>query len=83
MKIEGHSHLPGTPEVVWLLLTDPERLQKLLPGAESLVADGPHRVGGTTNDGGRRERNHLPILHFCRRRVETPENLTAGSREFS
>jgi uncharacterized protein len=43
MKIEGHSHLPGTPEQVWVLFTDPERLRKLLPGAESLVADGPNR----------------------------------------
>lgn len=43
MKIEGSSELPGTPEQVWELFTDPARLQKLLPGAESLIADGPNR----------------------------------------
>ena len=43
MKIEGRAQLPGTREQVWGLLTDPTRLQKLLPGAEELVADGPDR----------------------------------------
>jgi uncharacterized protein len=43
VKLAGQSQLPGTREEVWQLFTDPARLQKLLPGAESLVADGPNR----------------------------------------
>lgn len=43
MKFQGKNLLPGSREQVWELLTDPERLVKLLPGAEELVADGPGR----------------------------------------
>ena len=43
MKISGHAQLPGSREQVWQLLTDPERLAKLLPGAERLEPDGPDR----------------------------------------
>jgi uncharacterized protein len=43
VKIAGHAQLPGTREQVWQLLTDPARLQKLLPGAERLEPDGANR----------------------------------------
>ncbi len=43
MKIAGTALLPGTPEQVWDLLNDPQRLAKLLPGCERLDADGPDR----------------------------------------
>jgi hypothetical protein len=35
--------LPGSREQVWDLLTDPEKLAKLLPGCEKLEAIGPDR----------------------------------------
>lgn len=43
MKLEGTATLPGSPEEVWALLTDPARLAKLLPGCEALEPDGPDR----------------------------------------
>lgn len=43
MKLAGTALLPGTREEVWKLLTDPERLAKILPGAERLEPDGPDR----------------------------------------
>ena len=43
MKVAGSYLLPGTPEQVWDLLTDPERLAKCLPGCERLEPDGPDR----------------------------------------
>lgn len=43
MKLAGHYTLPGPPEKVWDLLTDPVRLAKLLPGCERLDPDGPDR----------------------------------------
>lgn len=43
MKLAGTYLLPGTPEQVWDLLNDPERLAKLLPGCERLEPDGPDR----------------------------------------
>ncbi len=43
MKLSGSYLLPGTPEQVWALLNDPERLAKLLPGCERLEPDGPDR----------------------------------------
>ncbi len=43
MKLSGSALLPGTPDEVWALLTDPDRLAKLLPGCERLEPDGPER----------------------------------------
>lgn len=43
MKLAGEYTLPGSPEKVWELLTDPNRLAKLLPGCERLDSDGPDR----------------------------------------
>ncbi len=43
MKVSGTYELPGKPEQVWALLTDPARLAKCLPGCEKLEADGPDR----------------------------------------
>ena len=43
MKIARSYLLPGTPEQVWELLNDPERLVKCLPGCERLEPDGPDR----------------------------------------
>lgn len=43
MKLAGNYALPAPPEQVWALLTDPQRLSKLLPGCERLDPDGPDR----------------------------------------
>jgi hypothetical protein len=43
MKLAGQYTLPAPPEKVWALLTDPQRLAKLLPGCEGLEPDGPDR----------------------------------------
>lgn len=43
MKISGSYLLPGSPEQVWALLNDPERLAKCLPGCDRLVPAGPDR----------------------------------------
>lgn len=43
MKLAGQYTLPAPPEKVWALLTDPQRLAKLLPGCERLDPDGPDR----------------------------------------
>ncbi len=43
MKLAGEYHLPAPPQKVWELLTDPNRLAKLLPGCERLDPDGPDR----------------------------------------
>jgi uncharacterized protein len=43
MKLAGQYILPASPEKVWALLTDPNRLAKLLPGCERLDPDGPDR----------------------------------------
>lgn len=43
MKLSGSYLLPGPPEAVWELLTDPVRLAKCLPGCESLEAIGKDR----------------------------------------
>ncbi len=43
MKLAGSYLLPGTPEDVWSLLTDPARLARCLPGCERLEPDGPDR----------------------------------------
>ncbi len=43
MKIAGTALLPGTPQQVWELLNDPQRLAKLLPGCERLEPDGADR----------------------------------------
>jgi carbon monoxide dehydrogenase subunit G len=43
MKLAGQYVLPAPPVKVWELLTDPERLAKLLPGCERLDPDGPDR----------------------------------------
>jgi len=43
MKLAGQYLLPAPPAKVWALLTDPNRLAKLLPGCERLDPDGPDR----------------------------------------
>ena len=43
MKLAGQYVLPALPAKVWALLTDPNRLAKLLPGCERLDPDGPDR----------------------------------------
>ncbi len=43
MKLAGQYTLPASPAKVWALLTDPQRLAKLLPGCERLDPDGPDR----------------------------------------
>jgi uncharacterized protein len=43
MKLAGQYILPAPPTKVWALLTDPNRLAKLLPGCERLDPDGPDR----------------------------------------
>ena len=43
MKLAGQYILPALPVKVWALLTDPNRLAKLLPGCERLDPDGPDR----------------------------------------
>jgi carbon monoxide dehydrogenase subunit G len=43
MKLTGQYILPALPAQVWDLLTDPNRLAKLLPGCERLDPDGPDR----------------------------------------
>ena len=43
MKLAGQYVLPASPAKVWALLTDPNRLAKLLPGCERLDPDGPDR----------------------------------------
>jgi carbon monoxide dehydrogenase subunit G len=43
MKLAGQYVFPASPVKVWELLTDPERLAKLLPGCERLDPDGPDR----------------------------------------
>jgi carbon monoxide dehydrogenase subunit G len=43
MKLSGQYILPAPPAEVWALLTDPNRLAKLLPGCERLDPDGPDR----------------------------------------
>jgi carbon monoxide dehydrogenase subunit G len=43
VKVHGQYLLPGSPEQVWDLLNDPERLAKCLPGCERLEPDGPDR----------------------------------------
>lgn len=43
MKLSGRYTLPAPPDKVWDLLTDPQRLAKLLPGCERLDPDGPDR----------------------------------------
>ena len=43
MKVQGNVLLPAGREQVWDLLTDPEKLAKLLPGCEKLEPAGPDR----------------------------------------
>ncbi|MFZ0415805.1 MAG: carbon monoxide dehydrogenase subunit G [Candidatus Acidiferrales bacterium] len=51
MKLQGSATLPGPREAVWQLLTDPQHLAKLLPGAQKLEADGPDRYKVTMKFG--------------------------------
>lgn len=51
MKLQGSVTLPAPREAVWQLLTDPQRLAKLLPGAQKLEADGPDRYKVTMKFG--------------------------------
>lgn len=43
MKLSGSCVLPGPPDAVWDLLTDPARLAKCLPGCEKLESAGADR----------------------------------------
>ena len=43
MKVQGNVLLPAGREQVWDILTDPEKLAKLLPGCEKLEPIGPDR----------------------------------------
>jgi uncharacterized protein len=43
VKIAGVATLPAAPAQVWDLLTDAQRLARLLPGCERLEPDGPDR----------------------------------------
>jgi carbon monoxide dehydrogenase subunit G len=43
VKVAGNYLLPGTPQQVWVLLNDPQRLARCLPGCERLEPDGPDR----------------------------------------
>ena len=43
MRIQGTQLLPGTPQQVWELFNDPQRLAKLLPGCQGLEPAGPDR----------------------------------------
>jgi len=43
VNLSGVVTLPGAPAQVWALLTDPQRLARLLPGCERLDPDGPDR----------------------------------------
>jgi uncharacterized protein len=43
VKLTGTALLPAPPADVWSLLTDPQRLARLLPGCERLEPDGPDR----------------------------------------
>ena len=51
MKLAGQYLLPGSPEKVWELLTDSERLAKFLPGCERLDPDGPDRYKAAIKSG--------------------------------
>jgi uncharacterized protein len=51
VKLSGTVHLPAKPPRVWALLTDPQRLARLLPGCERLEADGPNRFKVVTTFG--------------------------------
>jgi len=43
VNLSGIVTLPGAPAQVWSLLTDAQRLARLLPGCERLDPDGPNR----------------------------------------
>jgi uncharacterized protein len=43
MKLAGSYTLGGTPEQVWAVITDPQRLARALPGCERLDPDGADR----------------------------------------
>jgi carbon monoxide dehydrogenase subunit G len=51
MKLAGQYILPAPPAKVWALLTDPNRLAKLLPGCERLDPDGPDRFNAAVKFG--------------------------------
>jgi 2-furoyl-CoA dehydrogenase large subunit len=41
---QGEVVVAASPDEIWAILDDPEALARVLPGAESVVPDGPHRV---------------------------------------
>src|ERR1700737_2107239 len=51
MKLAGQYILPASPAKVWELLTDPNRLAKLLPGCERFDPNGPDRFRATVKIG--------------------------------
>jgi carbon monoxide dehydrogenase subunit G len=51
MIVEGSYPLPGSPEVIWDLLMDPEVLAKAMPGTKALSRTAPDRYEGTMGVG--------------------------------
>jgi carbon monoxide dehydrogenase subunit G len=51
VNLSGTASLPGSPQQVWDLLTDPQRLAPLLPGCNCLEPDGPDRCRVTVKFG--------------------------------
>jgi len=51
MIVEGTYPLPGTPDVIWNLLMDPEVLVKAMPGTKELVRTAPDRYEGVMRIG--------------------------------
>jgi carbon monoxide dehydrogenase subunit G len=44
--VRDRARVHGSREAVWALIEDPASLARVLPGAESVVADGPGRLRG-------------------------------------
>ena len=44
--IRGATTIAATPAAIWVVLHDPEAPSRVLPGVDSLVADGPDRFRG-------------------------------------
>jgi 2-furoyl-CoA dehydrogenase large subunit len=44
--IRGTTTIAATPTAIWAVLHDPDALSRVLPGVDSLLADGPDRFRG-------------------------------------
>ncbi|HLB55041.1 MAG TPA: carbon monoxide dehydrogenase subunit G [Gemmatimonadales bacterium] len=51
MIVEGSYPLPGSPDVIWDLLMDPDVLAKVMPGTKALSRTAPDRYEGTMGVG--------------------------------